>query len=129
MSTATQTRLHVKHWREKFDPSAELVFTKTFTLGLPNQRVAEAGQIVSPEVREQIGEQRLKMWYRSRFIGMAEQRILPEQAEKAPQPIEPAPVEEPGSMTHTGGGWYEVTLPSGETRRVRGKAKAKALLV
>lgn len=124
MSTATQTRLHIKHWREKFDPSAELVFTKTFVLGLPNQHKAEAGEIVSPEVREQIGERRLKLWYRSRFIGMAEHRILP----RRQAPKEPSPVEGPGSMTHTGGGWYEVTLPDGQTKRVRGKAKAKALL-
>lgn len=99
-----------RHWKQRFDPAAKMVWRKSRKLGLCGAERCEPGDPVTEEQKQALGRYRLKMWWEA---GMME--LLVE------EPQEP-------SMTHTGGGWYDVVLADGSKHRVRGKKKAKALL-
>jgi len=127
----------VRHWKQRFDAGAKMVFRKSRKLGLCGQERCEPGDPVTEEMKQVLGRHRLKMWWEA---GMIE--LLPEaperSAEKPKKSESPAAPDkdpestedalQPGSMKHTGGGWYDVVLLDGSEQRVRGKKNAKALL-
>lgn len=126
-----------RHWKQRFDAGAKMVFRKSRKLGLCGAERCEPGDLVTDEMKAALGRHRLKMWWEAGMIELlAEEPELSqgdEASEKGPAASEdsnesPEESLEPGSMKHTGGGWYDVVLPDGSQQRVRGKKNAKALL-
>jgi hypothetical protein len=119
MVKAKQYRRHVRHWREKWSPDAELVFTRRLKLGLdPKKPWVNPGDPVTEKLRDQLGIRKLRTWWNARAVGLKEWAIEKPQAEEVLA----------GSISVIGGGWYQVTLPDGTEHRVRGKKQAQALL-
>lgn len=90
-----------RHWRQKFDEDAEFIFRRR--VHLSGDTFTEIGGKVD---KESLPRHRLRAWWGAGLIELA-----------------PA-----GSVAHRGGPWFEVSLPSGEKKTVRGKAAAEALL-
>lgn len=125
-----------RHWKQRFDPAAKMVWRKSRKLGLCGAERCEPGDPVTEEQKQALGRYRLKMWWEAGMMELLVEEPQPSQ-EDAPEKDGPAAdsdgkgpessAQEP-SMTHTGGGWYDVVLADGSEHRVRGKKKAKALL-
>jgi len=146
----------VRHWKQRFDKDADFVFLRHLRTGLdPDNPFSNPGDPVPKDDR--IKGHRLKRWWEARIIGLANFVPPPSKAQvtaealaaaaSEPAPVEPEPQADPvteapetepvqptsepapeGKMKHTGGGWYNVLLPGKDPIRVRGKAKAEALL-
>ena len=102
----------VRHWKEHWDPTSDLVFTKKMRLGFDGRQVVLPGDPVTPAMREKLGIHRLKIWWQARFVGRADWAIrkgaaLPPALDRArpkpdPRPV-PAPVGAPtGSVAPVG---------------------------
>jgi len=105
-----------RHWKEVFDPSNEFIFLKKLKLGIPGHEVVAPGDAMADEVRATLGEHRLKVWWNARVIGSREYAVA--------AGIVPAEMR----VRPTGRGWFEVTLPSGGIKKVRGREQAEKLL-
>ncbi len=98
----------IRHWKQHWDPTADLVFAKRFKLGLdPKKPFVDEND---PVDKTQFSLHRLKIWWRAGFLKLAEK-----------------PAQIIGTMYPTGRGWYAVTLPNGDVKKVRGKEKAEQL--
>lgn len=111
----------VRHWKQHFDPDADLVFRKRLALGFTTADgeridVVQPGDPVTDEMKAAFGKHRFKVWWRGGFI------------ELAPEPITEAVDEVPPTVEETGKGWYTVRYPDGTSKRVRGKKAVEALL-
>lgn len=137
--SAVGIRHHVRHWREKWDLNADMVFTRHFRLGLCGQEWANPGDPVTPAMRKALGPQRLRTWWHARYIGLREWLVgvelpAPKVKPKRRHPVSQlAPVPEWARRTDVRvvpgkAWWYQVTLPDGTQRRVQGKAKLRELL-
>jgi hypothetical protein len=119
--TATMPR-YVRHWKERYEPGAPLIFLKRLNLGVEGHETVSPGDDVTPAIRKVLGEHRLKVWWNARVIGSKEYAIgiglIPEPKAAEPVPERIAPV---------GGGWFEVRLTDGTLKRVRGKEPALKL--
>lgn len=109
----------LRHWKQRWDPDADLVFTKRLRLGLdPEKPFVTAGD---PVPKDRFSIHRLKVWWRAGYVQLAdwlapdERRRLQRQGKKLPTALRP-----------TGRGWYELTMPDGSIRKVRGFEAAKA---
>ena len=125
----------IRHWQQRFDMSAKLVFLTRRKFAMSETGFMEPGQEISDEMKASLGRHRLKMWWRAGWIGLADfvdKRTLQRRSLNAdPVPAQPDPVsaqETAGSVKHLGGGWYDVTLPNGSVDRVHGKVSAQLLL-
>lgn len=121
-----------RHWKQRFDVGAKMIFRKSRKLGLCGVERCEPGMPVTEEMKEVLGRHRLKMWWESGMLELLAEAPVPSPDEDpaAPDDSGDSPEEplEPGSMKHTGGGWYDVVLPDGSKQRIRGKKNAQALL-
>ena len=125
-----------RHWKQRFDPNAEMVFRKSRKLGLCGVERCEPGDPVTEEMKMALGRHRMKMWWEAGMLELREGSQLAREPELEPEapaspPADESPeLESPGlpCMVHEGGGWYEVILVDGSKHRVRGKKAAEAFL-
>tara|TARA_R110000803_G_scaffold20201_5_gene52232 strand:- start:11840 stop:12253 length:414 start_codon:yes stop_codon:yes gene_type:complete len=109
----------VRHWKQKWDPEAPLVFRKRLLL---NGVQVGPGTVVTKEIRSALGEdefsqqRRLKLWWDSGYLEIQNWGLDVKPAEETPQIVE-------GKR-----GWFKVTLADGSTKNVRGRQVAEALL-
>lgn len=111
-----------KHPRKRFDPDAELVFCRRRKLGIPGHEVVQPGDPVTPEIREHLGTERrlrhrLKTWFDAGIVDMADWESPRDQRQRGGPTI-----------THSGSGWYVVTVGDHPPQRVRGEDAARALV-
>lgn len=135
----------IRHWKQRFDPSADFVFTKRRHLGLdPENPWVNPGD---PVPKEQLGVHRLKTWWRARYIALADwvspnernrvggvaPKVETVGRENGPEvfvPLDPKArlIILPAGITSRGRGWYAVELGEGKVKKVRHLDKAKAAL-
>jgi hypothetical protein len=121
----------IRHWKERFDPKGDLVFSKRMLLNMCGAGTVDFGDPITDEMKQELGAHRLLIWWNAGVIQMA--------PEQAPQPsatfnqINQEAIEPDGgpmpNVEKLGGGWYEVT-PAGatESTRIRGKKALEAFL-
>jgi hypothetical protein len=140
MSAGVQVR-KLRHWKQQFNPNARFVLRRPLTIyGEDFPR----GHVLSDELVTKIGPTKIRRWWESRTIELAEfsePRYQPEPhaaPEPAREPVSGDVAEPQGEKSHPengsvessvgasengvekiGGGYYRVTI-DGETRRVRG---------
>lgn len=150
MATSQPKRIRaLRHWKQRFDPKARFVWRKDTDWG---EQHFGAGTVIPDEIIEEMGRAKLRRFWESHFIELAEfdepdvmTGIVPPSTE-VEVPIEPSatveiPVEGadgasstdrelPDGVTveNSGGGWYTVTIDGGEPERVRGHDALEALL-
>lgn len=111
----------LRHWKQRFDPKADFIFTRRMTLGLPGLERVEPGDVVP---RGTIHPNRLRIWWRARVIA------IKDWAPRAPavQPKKLPPLQ--ARVEACGGGWFAVTVQGFDTapQRVRGRQAVDALL-
>jgi hypothetical protein len=66
-------RRFVRHWKERFTKGMPLVFTKRVRLDA--NRICEPGTPVTDEMRAELGEHRLRLWWTARVVGSATHAI------------------------------------------------------
>jgi len=65
-----------RHWKQRWDPKAPLIFVRRVRLGLPSCPVALPGQEVTPEIRAALGTSpqrqlvRLRKWWEGGFLAI-----------------------------------------------------------
>lgn len=123
----------MRHWKQRFDPTAKMVFRKRRKFALGKDGYMSPGDPVTDEIVAALGRQRLKMWWEAGYIELAEYEApKPHAVQQAEQHAIgnclDGPDCSPEPLAHIGGGWYDVTLPDGSTERVHGKKKAEQLL-
>ncbi len=95
----------MRHWKQRFDFDADLVFRKRMVIRGFGVEVAQAGDPVPQAMKDHFGKNRMRIWWEGGFIAINT-------------------VEAPGGsqvVVHVGGGYYDVTR-DGETTRIRGKS-------
>jgi hypothetical protein len=88
-SETPRARRFVRHWKERFRKGMPLVFTKRVRLDA--NRTFEAGAAVPDDVRKELGEHRLRLWWEARVVGSATAAIA---VGLKPAPTPPAPAAE-----------------------------------
>ena len=119
----------MRHWKQRFDVGAELIFRKRMKLGICGVEIVERGDIVTDAMKEVLGRNRLRMWWNNKILEIANFHD-PAEADRQRRAAATETKTEDSTadrMEHTGGGWYNVTLAN-RTVRIRGKKKAEALL-
>lgn len=99
----------MRHWKQRFDASAELIFSRNMKLGIAGQEVVKRGDVVSIATKRKLGRSRLQRWWNAGFLELAV--VTPEK--KVVDPIE-----------DIGGGWFQVTLADGSKRKIQGRSNA-----
>lgn len=62
----------MRHWKQHWDPNADLIFTKKLRIGDdPERPYVLPGDPVTPELRESLGLHRLKIWWEAEFLAIA----------------------------------------------------------
>ena len=59
----------IRHWKQRYEATAEMVFKKSLLI---NGKEVKVGDKLSTEFKNQLGMHRLKMWWLSGAIEMAE---------------------------------------------------------
>lgn len=63
----------MRHWRQKWDPDAELIATRRLRLGDdPKKPFVLRGEVISADVRETLGLHRLQRWFESGILALAD---------------------------------------------------------
>ncbi len=107
----------MRHWKQRFDPGAQLIFRKRMKLGMCGVDVVSFGDPVTEDMKQQLGRHRLKMWWEAQMIQIADEGTCfdgPSNDFANPEPL--------------GSGWFAVTMPDGQVKKIRGKEKALELL-
>lgn len=65
--TAIAPVRYIRSWKEHYKRGMPLIFLRPTRLDA--ERVMEAGTLVSPELRAELGEHRMKMWWTARRLG------------------------------------------------------------
>lgn len=93
MTATTQApRRYVRHWKERFNKDAPLIFLRPMKLGLVSTPRVMPGDPVTDELRKELGAHRLKLWWNARVVGTKEYAIA--LMKPAPEPV-PAPKAKP----------------------------------
>lgn len=92
MTANTPTVLR-RHWRDRFQKGMPLVFLKPVRLDA--KRSVSAGDPVTPELRAELGEHRMKLWHMARVVGHPEKVLKAPEPE--PEPVKPEPTPVKGS--------------------------------
>lgn len=65
--------LRTRHWRQKWDPKADLVFTRRLRMGdNPKKPFVMPGDKVTKKMREKFGIHRLQTWFKGGIIAIAD---------------------------------------------------------
>lgn len=117
----------LRHWKQRWDAKAPLVFLKKLKWG---DGFVLPGDPVTDEIREKLGLVRLKRWWNGQIIARADQPLPNHIVRAIARRKEETAAGEPASpeITKLGGSWFQVTMPDGEVHKVNGK-KALAALV
>lgn len=107
----------IRHWKERFDPSADLIFSKRMRLHMCGVETVNYGDPVTDEMKDELGKHRMLVWWNANVIQLA----------PADAPARVEPTTEP-AVEKLGGGWYNVTPADGDTVKVHGKKALAALL-
>lgn len=118
-----------RHWKQHWDPTAPLVFTRRMALNLGGVSVVQPGDDLTPEIRAAIGRTeahqraRLRRWWNAGFLAIKNWKPAKEIAQ---QRTEPPRME----MQDLGKGWYNIygAEPGVVVVKVRGRAAAQAAL-
>lgn len=107
----------LRHWRERWDPHADLIFLKNLLIEGERKK---SGDPVTKKIRQKLGLHRMKKWWEAGYLALAPEK-------KKVKPLE-------GLAAHprvklAGRGWYEVTLLDGTTKKARKKELEALLLV
>ena len=101
-----------RHWKQRWDPTAELVFTRRLKMGIPGREFVNPGDDVTPEIRAALGKHstfRLKRWFEANFLSI-KNWVPPGERKATP-------------MQDLGAGWYLVG-----DRKIRGREQAELAL-
>ena len=75
-----------RNWRQRWDPEAPLVFNKKLRMGNnPKKPFVMPGDKVTKKQREKMGLARLRMWFESGTLGLADWAAPSPQRDKAVQ--------------------------------------------
>ena len=110
----------LRHWRQRWSPTADLVFLKRLKMG-DGQVVP--GDPVTPAIREKLGLHRLRRWWDAGVICRTDQPL----PRRIAALLKPAPQTDP-IITRLGGPWMQVRMPDGSMHKVNGN-KALARLI
>ncbi len=117
----------LRHWKQRFDPDADLVFRKRMVIRGWGVDVAEPGDRVPQEMKDHFGVHRLRIWWEGGFLQIEDTAELEAPSAGAGEDLTRDPtsgVTQPPktlqSVVHVGGGYYDVTQ-DGVTTRIRGK--------
>ncbi len=61
----------MRHWKQRYSFDANLIFTRTMKLGICGVPVVHAGDPVTPEMKSILGRNRLKLWWETKRIELA----------------------------------------------------------
>tara|TARA_R110000850_G_scaffold272752_2_gene408204 strand:+ start:18479 stop:18841 length:363 start_codon:yes stop_codon:yes gene_type:complete len=61
----------MRHWKQRYSFDADLIFTRTMKLGICGVQVVHAGDPVTPEMKSILGRNRLKLWWETKRIELA----------------------------------------------------------
>jgi len=120
----------LRHWKQRFDRDARMVFRKR--TAWTQELQFEPGDEVPPEIIEQMGPTKLRRFWEAHQIelhGFEDPDVGTGQVEPAPEKTDPATTEDDESELPLGvsvsgpvGGWY--TISDGEgSYKARGKEK------
>jgi hypothetical protein len=75
----------MRHWRQRWDPEAELVFLRRLRMGDdPERPFVLPGDPVTSEIRTKLGTHRLRRWWDAGAVGLANWQSPGQQAEDQP---------------------------------------------
>tara|TARA_R110000796_G_C14526444_1_gene431392 strand:+ start:938 stop:1366 length:429 start_codon:yes stop_codon:yes gene_type:complete len=60
----------MRHWKQRYDFDADLIFTRRMKLGICGVAVVHPGDDVTAEMKEQLGRNRLKLWWESKRVAL-----------------------------------------------------------
>jgi hypothetical protein len=113
---------HVRHWKQRWDPKAPLIFIRRMRLGVAGHDVVYPGDDVTPEIVAALGRHgilRLKRWWEAGYLAI--------KGWKSPDELRRERQAGPRAE-HVGSGWFNVTMLDGTVQKVRGQAAADELL-
>lgn len=112
----------IRHWKQHWDSSAPLVFTKRLRMGDdPDKPFVMPGDPVTPEMRSKLGLHRLRHWWNAGVVERADVELRPTRHQ--PKQEKGLPRVEARSRGH-----YILHFADGSQERLRGKAVLEARL-
>lgn len=81
-------RRFIRHWKERYVKGMSLIFIRD--VRLDGKRTVKAGDPVTPELRAELGEHRMKMWWQAKRVGCAKMAVVPWAEDKpktTPKPL------------------------------------------
>lgn len=86
----------LRHWKQRFDPKAELIFTRP--MQLDGETRVEAGDVITQELRDrfQLSDHRLARWWEARAIALRDLMEVPKPEKPEGGKPETSRVPKPG---------------------------------
>lgn len=75
---------YFRHWKERFKAGMPLIFIRRVRLDA--NRTMNPGDPVTPELRAELGEHRMKMWWTAKRLGCPERSVVTVPAAPATDP-------------------------------------------
>ena len=88
-SKSRPRRRFIRHWKERYTKGMPLIFIRD--VRLDGERMAKAGDPVTPELRAELGEHRMKMWWQAKHLGCATLAVVPELKQPVRKEEKPKP--------------------------------------
>tara|TARA_R110002167_G_scaffold143958_2_gene333680 strand:- start:34254 stop:34670 length:417 start_codon:yes stop_codon:yes gene_type:complete len=60
----------MRHWKQRYDFDADLIFTRRMKLGICGVAVVHPGDDVTDEMKDALGRNRLKLWWESKRVAL-----------------------------------------------------------
>tara|TARA_R110000796_G_scaffold41179_2_gene101983 strand:+ start:28452 stop:28799 length:348 start_codon:yes stop_codon:yes gene_type:complete len=61
----------LRHWKQRFEADADLIFSKRMKLGCCGVDVVNPGDIVTEDMKAALGRNRLRLWWEAKRIELA----------------------------------------------------------
>lgn len=75
--------LRTRHWKQRWDPKAELVFVSRMRVGTKAKPFCLPGDKVTKAIRDRIGPHRLRLWFETGVVKIADWKAPEPQRERA----------------------------------------------
>jgi len=75
--------IRTRHWKQRWDPNAELVFVRRMRVGTKAKPYAQPGDKVTKALRDRIGPHRLRRWFETGVLDIANWEAPEPQRERA----------------------------------------------
>lgn len=62
----------IRHWKQRFEADADLIFSKRMKLGCCGVDVVNPGDPVTEEMKAALGRNRLKLWWEAKRVELAD---------------------------------------------------------